>query len=179
MTTRKSRLFSDLAIPPGEILGEEIEARGMTQKELATKLNRPAQTINEIIKGKKAITADTAIELEKALGIEAHFWNQLEADYSRTLTRNRERDGIETNRKHPPPFISVQQGGCIETGNYTLENLQPTENRNCLNYPSFAPILRVTYALCLSTFGLMHIMGALPGPARILFDLIRSLRSYH
>ena len=108
MTTRKSRLFSDLAIPPGEILGEEIEARGMTQKELATKLKRPTQAINEIIKGKKAITADTAIELEKALGIEAHFWSRLEADYSRTLARNRERDGNETNRKHTAPSISVQ-----------------------------------------------------------------------
>ena len=108
MTTRKSRLFSDLAIPPGEILGEEIEARGMTQKELATRLNLPTQAINEIIKGKKAITAETAIELEKALGIDAHFWSCLEADYSRALARNRERDRIDTNRTHTAPSISMQ-----------------------------------------------------------------------
>ena len=97
MTTRESRMFSDLPIPPGEILAEEIEARGMTQKELAARLNRPAQAINEIIKAKKAITADTAIGLEKALGIEAHFWTHLEADYSMTLARNRDRDRLAAN----------------------------------------------------------------------------------
>ena len=97
MTTSESRMFSDLPIPPGEILTEEIEARGMTQKELAARLNRPAQAINEIIKAKKAITADTAIGLEKALGIEAHFWTHLEADYSMTLARNRDRDRLAAN----------------------------------------------------------------------------------
>ena len=91
MTTNEERVFSDLPIPPGEVLAEEIEARGMTQRELAARLSRPAQAINEIIKGKKAITAETALELEKALGIGAHFWAHLEADYRITLARNRQR----------------------------------------------------------------------------------------
>ena len=56
MMTKAPRAFSDLPIPPGEVLAEELDARGMTQKELATRLGRPAQVVNEIIKAKKAIT---------------------------------------------------------------------------------------------------------------------------
>jgi HTH-type transcriptional regulator/antitoxin HigA len=47
--------------------------------------------VNEIIKGKKAITPDTAIGLEKVLGIEAQFWTNLQADYQLALARERER----------------------------------------------------------------------------------------
>ena len=90
MTISRPRVHSDLPIPPGEILEEEIEARGMTQKELAARLSRPAQVINEIIRGKKAITAETAIGLGKVLGIDAQFWMNLESNYRITLARKRE-----------------------------------------------------------------------------------------
>ena len=97
MTTNRPRTYSDLPIPPGEILEEEIAARGMTQKELAARLGRPAQAINEIIRGKKAITPETAIGLEKALGIDAWFWMNLEVDYRMTLARQREQDTLAAN----------------------------------------------------------------------------------
>ena len=97
MRTKTARVYSDMPIPPGEILEEEIEARGMTQKELAARLGKPAQAMNEIIKGKKAITPDTAIGLGKVLGISPHFWNTLEADYRMMLARNREREAIAAN----------------------------------------------------------------------------------
>ena len=61
MTIEKLGELSDLPIPPGDVLEEELEVRGMTQKELAARLGRPPQAVNEIIKGKKAITPDTAI----------------------------------------------------------------------------------------------------------------------
>ena len=91
MTTRNDRVYSDMPIPPGDVLREELDARRMTQKELATRLGRPIQAINEIIKGKKAITPETAIGLEKALGIDARFWTNLEADYRLALARNLEK----------------------------------------------------------------------------------------
>lgn len=91
MTTKGQRVYSDLPIPPGEILAEEIEARGMTQRELAARLGRPAQAINEIIRAKKAITPDTAIGLSRVLGIEASYWMNLESDYQMTLARERSR----------------------------------------------------------------------------------------
>ena len=48
MTTKTQRVYSDLAIPPGETLAEELEVRGMTQEELATRLGCPAQVVNEM-----------------------------------------------------------------------------------------------------------------------------------
>ena len=89
MTTSTNRVFSNLPIPPGELLAEELEARSMSQKELADRTGRSEQTISEIINGKKSITHDTAIELEKVLGISAWFWVNLEASYQLTKARLR------------------------------------------------------------------------------------------
>jgi plasmid maintenance system antidote protein VapI len=58
---------------------------------------RPAQVINEIIRDKKRITHETALEFEKVLGIPAHFWVNLEADYQ--LTQARFRDQEELRRQ--------------------------------------------------------------------------------
>ena len=90
MTTNATRIVSDMSIPPGEVLQEELEARGMTQKDLAIKMGRPAQVINEIIKAKKAITPETAIGLERTLGLDAHFWLNLESAYRLTIARTRD-----------------------------------------------------------------------------------------
>ena len=94
VTKRRYEVYSDLAIPPGETLADEISARGMTQTELATRLGRPVQVVNEIVRGKKAITDDTAIGLEKVLGIPAVFWVNLEQIYRMTGARLRERDRL-------------------------------------------------------------------------------------
>jgi addiction module HigA family antidote len=67
--------------PPGRILIREIEARGWTQKDLAEIMGRPPQAINEIIKGTKQITPETAIELSAAFGTSAQFWTNLESNY--------------------------------------------------------------------------------------------------
>ncbi len=79
---------SDLAIPPGELLGDELRARGLTQTKFARQIGRPIQAVNEIIHGKKAITPETALQIEEALGIEAELWLGLEATYRLTLARN-------------------------------------------------------------------------------------------
>ena len=84
-TKPKTPSYPDIAIPPGEYLAEEIEARGLTQKELAKRIGRPVNTINEIINGKKAITAETALQLESVMPeIPARFWLNLESDYQLT-----------------------------------------------------------------------------------------------
>ena len=84
MATRTDA-YPDVAIPPGEYLAEEIEARKLSQKELARLMGRPANTINEIINGKKAITAETALQLEAVMQeIPARFWLNLETDYELT-----------------------------------------------------------------------------------------------
>ena len=90
MAAETSRAASDMAIAPGEVLQEEIKARGMSQKELAVRLGRPPQVVNEIIRAKKAITPNTAIGLGKVLSIDPQYWINLETDYRMTLARNRE-----------------------------------------------------------------------------------------
>ena len=56
------RVWPDIAIPPGETLAEELEARGLSQSELARRMGRPVQTVNEIVRGRKTITAAEATQ---------------------------------------------------------------------------------------------------------------------
>lgn len=83
----KKRAWPDVGIPPGETLAEEIEARGLSQKQLAKKMARPVQAINEIVHGKKQITAQTALQLEDVLGTPAEFWMNLQVGYQLTKAR--------------------------------------------------------------------------------------------
>ena len=83
----RQKIVPDIAIPPGELLAEEIEARGMTQRELALAMGRSSQAVSAILRGVKAIDARTAIEIEQALGITASFWLRLEAQYRLALAR--------------------------------------------------------------------------------------------
>ena len=81
----KTAAYPDIAIPPGEYLAEEIEARGISQKELARRMGRRLNAINEIVKGMKSITAETALQLEEVmLEIPARFWLNLETDHQLT-----------------------------------------------------------------------------------------------
>jgi HTH-type transcriptional regulator / antitoxin HigA len=79
----------DYVAPPGEFLAEEIEARDMTQKALAAAMGRSPKVVNEIIRGKKAITAETALQLEDVLGLPASLWLRLEVAYQLSLARLR------------------------------------------------------------------------------------------
>jgi HTH-type transcriptional regulator/antitoxin HigA len=72
-----------MLVHPGEILKDELDARGMTQKELAEQTSRPQQTISLIINGRKGISEETAVDLEEAFGgeLSAEFWINLDANY--------------------------------------------------------------------------------------------------
>jgi HTH-type transcriptional regulator/antitoxin HigA len=69
------------AFPPGDFIREELETRGWSQEDLARILNRPYQTVNAIIRGRKAVTSRTARELEAAFGPSAEYWMNLEISY--------------------------------------------------------------------------------------------------
>lgn len=90
MSKQKNTFDPDYVVPPGATLLETIESLGLTQKELAQRMGRPLKTINEIIKGIAAITAETALQLEKVTGIPASFWNNAEANYQERLARLKE-----------------------------------------------------------------------------------------
>lgn len=70
------------AVHPGEILMEEfLEPMGITQHKLAVSIGVPPRRINEIVHGKRRITADTALRLGRFFGITAQFWLNLQMHY--------------------------------------------------------------------------------------------------
>lgn len=67
---------------PGEVLLEEfLEPLGISQYRLAKAIHKPQSAISEIVHGKRAITAEMAVLLGKALGTTPRFWMNLEATY--------------------------------------------------------------------------------------------------
>ena len=72
-------------IPTEEYLTKEVKERGVSQKELAKRMGWPSNAINELINSKKAITAETALQLENSMPeIVTHFCLTLETDYQLT-----------------------------------------------------------------------------------------------
>lgn len=80
---------------PGRILRRELNARAMTQAELAARMNRPPQVISDIVTEKKAVTAETADGLELVLGMPAHIWLNLQSSYELTIRRLEHRLELE------------------------------------------------------------------------------------
>lgn len=107
--------------PPGSTLRDLMEERALTQRELAHRLGRPVQAVNEILGGKKEITEDTAIELERVLQVPAQFWLVRESHYREYLARQRH---AETRRAHVPwveqfPLKALQACGVLPEGRLT------------------------------------------------------------
>ena len=91
----KNQYNPDFVTPPGETLLETLEFIGMSQAEFAERTGRPKKTINEIIRGKAAITPETALQFEKVLGVTASFWINREQNYQEWLAREQERSSFE------------------------------------------------------------------------------------
>ena len=77
-------------IHPGEVLLEDfLKPLELTQYRLAKSLSVPARRINEIVLGKRAITADTALRLGRFFGTSERFWLNLQTSYDLELERDR------------------------------------------------------------------------------------------
>ena len=75
-------------IHPGEILLEEfLTPMKISQYRLAKEIHVPARRINEIVHGKRAITADTALRLSRYFGNSAEFWSNLQSAYALDIAR--------------------------------------------------------------------------------------------
>ena len=85
-----------MTIHPGEMLREELEAREMTQASLARSMARPAGLVSAIVRGRRSITAETAVALEEALGISAMVWmgQQSQYDLSAAMSRRERRVAV-------------------------------------------------------------------------------------
>lgn len=86
-------------IRPGEILQEELDARGWSQADFADIVGRPVQAVNEIIAGKKMVTPDTAVAFSKALETSAEYWLNLESAYRLDLLDKRRADDDDIERR--------------------------------------------------------------------------------
>ena len=82
-------------VHPGEVLQHEfIEPMGMTQNKLALELHVPARRINEIVLGKRSITADTALRLSRYFKNSAQFWLGLQMDYDLDIAEDKSDEKI-------------------------------------------------------------------------------------
>ncbi|RJP58931.1 MAG: addiction module antidote protein, HigA family [Deltaproteobacteria bacterium] len=126
----KSQFEPDYAVPPGETLLETLEAIGMSQAELAKRTGRPKKTINEIIKGKTAIIPETALQLERVLGIPASFWNNLERNYQETLARINEQRRLHQHIDwlKKMPLNALIKMGCVKKHSDRVQQLQEVLN---------------------------------------------------
>ena len=87
-------------IHPGEILMEEfLKPLGVTQYKLAKDIHVPARRINEIVHGKRSITADTALRLSRYFNLSERFWLNLQARYDLEVEKDKLNDRIETEVK--------------------------------------------------------------------------------
>lgn len=87
-----NQFLPNFAIPPGETLLDTIEAMGISQDELSERTGRPKKNINDIIKENTPIAPETALQLERVLGVPAAFWNKLENNYREILARPTEQN---------------------------------------------------------------------------------------
>ena len=90
-----SKVFLD-PITPGEILREDfMEAMDISINQLSRDLAVPPNRISEIVNGKRGITADTALRLERYFGVEAQFWLNLQSEFDLRMMKRKIGNEIE------------------------------------------------------------------------------------
>ncbi len=97
-------------IHPGEVLAEELVELDKSPTELARELHVPANRISQLIAGKRAMTADTALRLERWLGVSAAFWMNLQKRYELDIAREKSDDIL----KAIEPLRSIRTGAVTQ-----------------------------------------------------------------
>lgn len=88
----KNELTTLFATHPGEMLRDELKERGFTQKRFAQETGIKPSVLSETIKGKRSISLNVAVKLEKALGIPAEIWMNMQTQYDLDTAKIAERD---------------------------------------------------------------------------------------
>jgi HTH-type transcriptional regulator/antitoxin HigA len=107
----------ELLAKPGDTLLETLEYIKMSQLELAERIGKTPSKVNDIISGKEPITVSTAFKLEKALGIDAKFWLNLETNYREKLLRISQTEELENSKDwlNILPIKELKKCGYIES----------------------------------------------------------------
>lgn len=96
---------------PGELIKDELKERGLTQKKLAEMTGIKASVISETISGKRSVSMNMAVALEKALGIPAEMWMNLQTQYNLDTAGIADRDG---RKETIPVTIPVQDRNLLK-----------------------------------------------------------------
>lgn len=122
----RNQFQPDYVSPPGETLRETLQMLGMSQAELSKRSGRSKKTINEIINGKAPITAETALQLERVLGVPARFWLNREQDYQEAVARELEEVRFHNERGllDKVPYKAMIRKGWISSFRDQAEQLQ-------------------------------------------------------
>ena len=109
METKKYYTLDDpmpfAPIHPGEMLLDELQARGISQRKFAELIGCSYSFLNEIIKGKRSITTETALKIEAAMGIKACIWLRLQTAYNM--------QSAKTNKKLNDILAQIRQAAAV------------------------------------------------------------------
>ena len=91
-------------VHPGEVLLQEfLKPMGISQNRLALGIGVHARRINEVVLGKRGVSADTALRLAKYFGTSAKFWLGLQSDYDLDVAQDHLGDRLEREVRSPAP----------------------------------------------------------------------------
>lgn len=83
-----NNLMSAEPVHPGEMIKDEIEFRGLTQKQLAVEMGMSPSLLNEILNGRRRVSTEYALLFEAVLGIDANVWIRMQADYDMQVAKS-------------------------------------------------------------------------------------------
>ena len=99
------RSRNTIPVPPGATIREQLQDRGMSQKEFASRTEMTTKHISQLLNGEVRLTPDVAVRLEMVLGVPANFWSNLEAIYREKIIKanaeNEMDEDKELSRKFP------------------------------------------------------------------------------
>ncbi len=124
----RSRTY--IATPPGATIREQLNDRGMSQKEFAVRMNMSEKHISKLINGDVQLTPEMAVKLEIVLGVPAKFWMNLEAIYREKIVKakaeNAMDEEIEIARRFP--YSEMAKIGWISTTKNSKEKVMNLRN---------------------------------------------------
>jgi addiction module HigA family antidote len=94
----------DVPLAPGEFIREILEERGITQADFAVRLGKSEKFVSQLVNGKASLSYETAIELERVLGVSASFWNNCESIFRDALARVRREVGSQRESEWADSF---------------------------------------------------------------------------
>ena len=90
LNSRGKEIGTDIALHPGDILLDELEARNIKKTVFADQLGMKAGHFSELLHGKRHVSAATALKLEKLLGISAEYWMRVQVYYELFMERHKQ-----------------------------------------------------------------------------------------